>query len=63
MPPTPTASLLTVRAALILLLAFVIGLLAGGLCYLIDHSLPWAVLYGGGAASCAVALFNSIIGR
>ncbi len=49
MPPTPSP-LLTVRTAVVLLLALVVGLLAGGLAYLADYSLPAAVLVAGGAA-------------
>ena len=55
--------LLTVRAAVILLLALVIGVLAGVLSYLTDHSVAGAVLWGGGAAGAALVLFNSIVSR
>ena len=64
MTPTPSsAPLLTVRAALILLLALVVGVLAATLSYLADRSLPEAVLLGGGAAGGALLLFHSIISR
>lgn len=63
MTPTPPGPLLTVRAAVILLLALVVGVLAGGLSYLTDHSVPQAVLGGGGAASGALLLFHTVIGR
>jgi len=43
----------------VLLLALVVGLLAGGLAYLADHSLPAAVLVAGGAAGGALLLFHS----
>ena len=62
MPPTPSP-LLTVRAAVVLLLALVVGLLAGGLAYLADHSLPAAVLVAGGAAGGALLLFHKVIDR
>ncbi|MBG0565500.1 hypothetical protein [Actinoplanes aureus] len=55
--------LLTVRTTVILLVALVVGVLAGVLSYLADRSLPGAVLWGGGAAGAAVALFHSLIGR
>ena len=63
MPPSSSGPLLTVRAALILLLALVVGVLAGGLSYLTDHSVPHAVLWGGGAAGGALLLFHTVIGR
>jgi hypothetical protein len=47
----------------ILLLALVVGVLAGGLSYLTDHSVPHAVLWGGGAAGGALLLFHTVIGR
>jgi hypothetical protein len=55
--------LLTVRAAVVLLIALVVGIAAGGLSYLAEHSLPSAVLWGGGAAGGALLLFHTIIGR
>lgn len=63
MPSTPNAPLLTIRAAVILLLALVIGVLAGFLSYQTDSSLPGAVLWGGGAAGTGIVLFHSIVGR
>ena len=63
MAPTPPAPLLTVRAAVVLLTALIVGVLAGGLAYLVDHSVPAAVLWGGGAAGGAVLLFHTVIGR
>ncbi|GIF75643.1 hypothetical protein [Asanoa siamensis] len=63
MTPTPAGPLLTVRAAVILLLGLIVGLIAGVLSYLTDHSLPSAALWGGGAAGGAVALFHGLIGR
>jgi hypothetical protein len=61
--PSPAGPLLTVRAAVILLLALVVGVLAGGLSYLTDHSVPGAVLWGGSAAGGAMLLFHTVIGR
>ena len=63
MPTTPPAPLLTIRAAVILLLALVTGVLAGFLSYHVDESLPGAVLWGGGSAGASIVLFHSIIGR
>jgi len=62
-PPSTPGPLLTVRAALVLLLALVVGVLAGGLSYLTDHSVSGAALWGGGAAGGALLLFHTIIGR
>lgn len=58
-----SGALLSVRAAVVLLLAFVVGVIAGGLAYLADRSVPTAVLAGGGAAGGALVLFHSIIDR
>jgi len=60
--PTP-GPLLTVRAAVVLLTALIIGVIAGCLAYLAEHSAPSAVLWGGGAAGGALLLFHTIIGR
>lgn len=54
-------SLLTIRAALVLLLALVVGVLAGGLAYLKNRSVPGAVLVGAGAAAGALVLFDERI--
>jgi hypothetical protein len=61
--PSPPGTLLSVRAAVVLLIAFVAGMLAGGLSYIVDYSVPSAVLWGGGVAGSALLLFNTIIGR
>lgn len=63
MTPSPPGPLLTVRAAVVLLLALVVGVLAGGLAYLTDHSVPRAVLWGGSAAAGALLLFHTVIDR
>jgi hypothetical protein len=54
--------LLSTRAAVVLLLGLVVGVLAGGLSYLASRSVPAAVLVGGAAAGSAVALFHATIG-
>jgi hypothetical protein len=59
-PPSP---LLTVRAAVVLLTAVVIGLVAGGLGYLAHHDVATGVLIGGGAVGGALLLFHNLLGR
>jgi hypothetical protein len=55
--------LLTVRTALVLLLAILVGLATGGLVFFSDHhSLAHAVLSGGAAAGGALMLFHNLIG-
>jgi hypothetical protein len=61
--PSPPGPLLTVRAAVVLLLALLVGLSAFGLAYLAYHSLPGAVLIGGSGFGGAVIVFHTIIGR
>ncbi|MFC7529768.1 hypothetical protein [Actinoplanes sp. GCM10030250] len=61
MTPSSPGPLLTVRAAVVLLLALVIGILAGALSYLADRSVPSAALWGGGAAGAALMTFHTII--
>jgi hypothetical protein len=62
--PKPSADpLLTVRTAVILLLALIIGSAAGALGYMAHRSVPGAVLIGGSAAGGAILLFNTAIGR
>lgn len=55
--------LLSLRTTVILLLAIIVGILAGGLAYLDQKSLSAAVLVGGGAAGAALLLFNNIVDR
>src|SRR5262245_54908470 len=62
MPSPPPRPLLTVRAAVVLLIALVVGLAAAGLGYLAYRDVPGAVLLGGGAAGSAVALFHGLVG-
>jgi hypothetical protein len=47
----------------VLLLALVVGVLAGTLSYLADHSVPSAVLWGGGASGGALLMFHTVIAR
>lgn len=61
--PPGSGPLLTVRAALVLLMASIVGLVAGGLAYLGEHDVPASVLVGGGAAGGALLLFHTLLGR
>ncbi|GFJ82122.1 hypothetical protein Phou_063020 [Phytohabitans houttuyneae] len=60
--PFAPGPLLSVRTAIVLLLALVVGLLSGGLSYLAEPSAPLAALYGGGAACGALLLFHKVVG-
>jgi hypothetical protein len=55
--------LLSVRSAVVLLTAIVIGITAGVLSYLSSHDVPGAVLVGGGGAGAAIILFHTLLGR
>jgi hypothetical protein len=57
------APLVSVRAALILLLAALVGLATAYLTALGGGTLAAAALAGGGTAGGATALFNSLIGK
>jgi hypothetical protein len=59
---SPPGPLLTVRAALIFLIALAAGAAAATLTYLAGHSVPAAALAGGSTAGGATLLFNTIIG-
>ncbi len=62
--PKPTREpLLTVRAALILLLALIAGATATVLAGLARNPLPGALMIGGSATGAALLLFNTLIGR
>lgn len=63
MPSPPPGPLLTVRAAVVLLIAVVVGLIAGVTGYLAYRDFPTAVLVGGGAAGGTLALFHSLLDR
>ena len=54
--------LLSIRTALILLLAVVAGGIAGALTFVAHHSVPEAYLAGGATAGGALALFDRMIG-
>lgn len=54
--------LLTVRSALVALIAVVVGLAGGVLAYLASAGLPGAALIGASAAGGALGLFHSLIG-
>lgn len=59
LPPGP---LLGIRTALVLLIAIVVGALAGILGHFIEGGLATVVLIGGAAAG-ALALFHTLIDR
>jgi hypothetical protein len=61
--PTPPDPLLNLRAALLLLIALIVGLIAGSLSYLSTRDVPAAVLIGGAAAGGALALFHNLLAR
>lgn len=63
MPKPKQEPLLTVRAALIILLALTAGATATVLACLARNPLPGALLIGGSATGGALLLFNSLIGR
>lgn len=59
--PPGLGPLLTVRAAVVLLMAGVVGLVAGGLAYLAGHDVPTAVLVASGAVGSGLRLFHALI--
>ncbi len=61
MAPSPPGPLLTVRAAVVVVLALNVGVLAGALSFLADPSVPVAVLCGSGAAGTALLLFHTLV--
>lgn len=56
-------SLISVRAAVVLLLALVVGLVAGSLGFFATGGVANAILIGGAGAGAALALFHSLIDR
>lgn len=65
-PPSPPSSqgpgpLVTLRTALVLLLAFIIGLLVAGLSYLSGTSAAGAVLAGLLSSGCSVPTLHHLI--
>ncbi|GAB7038253.1 MULTISPECIES: hypothetical protein [Catenuloplanes] len=63
MASSPPGPLLTVRAAVILFSALVVGILAGALSYVDDPSAARAVIWGASSSGGAVMLFHAVIGR
>lgn len=59
----PSGPLLSVRAALVLLIAVVVGLIAGILVYFSYRGIATAVLIGGSGAGGALALANTLLDR
>lgn len=59
----PSGPLLSVRAALVLLIAVVVGLVAGILGYFSGGGIATAALIGGGSAGSALALFHTLLDR
>jgi hypothetical protein len=62
MAPLSPGRLLSVRAALVLLIAVVVGLVAGILDYF-RMGIATAALIGGGGADSALALFHILLDR
>ncbi len=60
--PTPPGPLLTVRAALVLLLGVLTGVAAGLLTFYGGSPWPAAVLLGASASGGATVMFHSLIG-
>ena len=55
--------LISTRSALIMALALLAAVGSGVLTYLADHSVPAAIMTGGGAWAASVVFFNAIIGK
>jgi hypothetical protein len=55
--------LLSLRAAVILTLALILGIAAGLLTYTAHRNLADATLFGGGAMATAVVVLNGLIAR
>ncbi|QXV63550.1 hypothetical protein [Amycolatopsis sp. TNS106] len=55
---TTPPPLFDLRGAVLLLLAFVIGVVVGTLTFFAGHNVPAAILAGLTAASCALVLLN-----
>jgi hypothetical protein len=63
MATPPPGPLLSIRAALILLIAIVVGLVAGVLGYFANGGVATAVLIGGADAGGALMLFHTLLDR
>lgn len=57
-------ALLNLRVAVVLLMAGLVGVVAGVLALLASpkNSVPAAMLVGGSACGCALSLFNALVG-
>ena len=62
MTSSPPGPLLSIRAALLMLLSVLAGLAAGALTFLGGRSVLSAVLAGCGSAGAALLFFNKVIG-
>ncbi len=60
---TPPEPLLTIRAAVVLMMSLIIGLMAGALGYLAQHNVATAFLIAGGAMGGTLALSHNLLGR
>jgi len=63
MDTPPPGPLLSIRAALVLLIAFVVGLAAGILGYFAHGGITTAVLIGGAGAGGALRLVHTVLDR
>ncbi|HZD15557.1 MAG TPA: hypothetical protein VE196_10650 [Pseudonocardiaceae bacterium] len=63
MTPNNPDPLISVRAAVVLLLTLMVGVSAGVVSYVAHHQIPDAVLVGGAAAGAALMLFHTALGR
>lgn len=61
--PPPSDPFLSVRTALILVIALLVGIVAGALGFLGYGTVAGAVLIGGGAAGGAMMMFHAVLGR
>lgn len=59
--PPKDDPLISVRAALVVLLALLVGAAAGALTFLSGHDVAVAILAGGAAVGGALKLFNGLI--
>jgi len=61
--PSPPGPFLPLHTAVVLLIGVLIGLVAGGLAFLADSTLPLCTLTGLGATGSSVPMLRSLIGR
>jgi hypothetical protein len=59
----PPARLLSVRSAVVLVLALVVAATVGLLSYLSTHDLPAAILAAGSATTGALSMFRTLLAR